>query len=118
VKCLKPRLGTRPSTAQGTGWKPDTVRGNRHQRGYGAAWEKTRERILERDNGICQPHLQRGLFATGNQVDHVISKAEGRARGWSRDQIEADANLQTICGECHREKTARESRQPGGGQNV
>jgi 5-methylcytosine-specific restriction endonuclease McrA len=30
------------------------------------------------------------------------------------DEIEHDSNLQTICDECHREKTARESRKGGG----
>jgi len=30
-------------------WKPDAVRGNRHERGYGSAWTKRRARILLRD---------------------------------------------------------------------
>jgi 5-methylcytosine-specific restriction protein A len=106
---LKPRL----STANPGGWKPDTVRGNRHQRGYGAVWERTRERILQRDAGLCQPHLKRGEMQLGNQVDHITSKAEARARGWTTEQIEDDANLQTICTTCHREKTSSESK--GGG---
>jgi 5-methylcytosine-specific restriction protein A len=110
MKTLKPRLAT---TNPG-GWKPDEKRGNRHQRGYGYAWEKTRERILQRDNGLCQPHLARNLVNVGNQVDHIVSKAEARAQGWTTEQIEADSNLQTICEECHREKTSRESRRGGG----
>lgn len=105
---LKPRLAT--STPKAGGWKPDLHRGNRHQRGYGWQWEQTRERILERDHGLCQPHRKLGLVAQGNQVDHVTSKAEARALGWTTEQVEADSNLQTICADCHREKTSRESR--------
>jgi 5-methylcytosine-specific restriction enzyme A len=118
VKCLKPRLGTRPSTAQGTGWKPDTVRGNRHQRGYGYDHEKSRERVFARDNGLCQPCLKRGFVKEGRQCDHVVPKAQARALGWTKAQIEDDSNKQTICDDCHLEKTARESRQQGVGQNV
>lgn len=110
MRCLKPRLA--PSNSGG--WKPDEARGNRHRRGYGYRWEKTRIRILERDNGLCQPHLKQGHTAIGTQVDHKVSKAEARSLGWKHEQIEDDSNLQTICDECHREKTARESRKGGG----
>lgn len=110
MKTLRPRLAT---TNPG-GWKPDQVRGNRHERGYGYSWEKTRVRILQRDNGLCQPHLRLGKVALGDQVDHKVSKADARARGWTNSEIEHDSNLQTICDECHREKTSRESRKGGG----
>lgn len=111
MKTLKPRLA--PAPAQ-RGWKPDEQRGNRHQRGYGSTWEKTRVRIMQRDNGLCQPHLKRGEVAIGSQVDHITSKAEARSLGWTTAQIEADGNLQTICEPCHLEKTARESMKGGG----
>jgi 5-methylcytosine-specific restriction enzyme A len=110
MKTLRPRLAPAPNPG---GWKPDQQRGNRHQRGYGYDWEKTRVRILQRDSGLCQPHLRQGTAAIGTQVDHVTSKAEARAHGWTTQQIEADENLQTICDECHREKTSRESTKGG-----
>lgn len=110
LKCLPLPLAP---TSSG-GWKPDSHRGNRHQRGYGSTWEKTRARIIERDTGLCQPCLRDHKRPTlGNQVDHIVSRAEGKARGWTDKQIEADENLQTICTECHKAKTSRESR--GGG---
>lgn len=112
IKCLKPRLAT---STKASGWKPDTIRGNRHQRGYGTEWEHTRERILERDNGLCQPHLRKGEVQLGDQVDHVVSKADARALGWTEKQIEDDTNLQCICEPCHREKTSREAGRRGGG---
>lgn len=110
MKTLRPRLASAPPQR---GWKPDQHRGNRHQRGYGSTWDQTRERIFERDCGLCQPCLRAGRLTAPagreRQCDHVISKAEGQALGWSTEQIEADDNLQTICEPCHLEKTARES---------
>ncbi|RQZ58133.1 HNH endonuclease [Burkholderia cepacia] len=81
-------------------WKSDAVRGNRHARGYGTAWDKIRQRILRRDIGLCQPCLQTGRVTPASAVDHVISKARG---GTDRDE-----NLQAICRDCHATKTARE----------
>jgi 5-methylcytosine-specific restriction protein A len=113
IRCLKPRLAepTNPG-----GWQSDEVRGNRHQRGYGAAWERTRERIFERDHGLCQEHLKQGIphAPAHPECDHVVSKAEAKARGWSEQQIDDDSNLQTLCPECHRAKTSRESRRGAG----
>ncbi|AAL40344.1 putative bacteriophage protein gp82 [Burkholderia pseudomallei] len=81
-------------------WKSDAVRGNRHARGYGTAWDKIRQRILRRDSGLCQPCLQAGRVTVATAVDHVISKARGGT--------DHDENLQAICRDCHAAKTARE----------
>ena len=89
---------------KGTGWSKES----RHKRGYGSAWDKTRKRILRRDCGICQPCKQNGYVHPGNEVDHVISKAEGKRLGWAQSRIECDANLQAINAECHKVKTAKE----------
>lgn len=96
-----PTLGATPS-----GWKPDQVRGNRHQRGYGTAWEKLREDIMRRDHGMCQPCLRSGHTTIATQVDHIVQKADGGT--------DDPANLQAICEPCHREKTSRESNRTGG----
>jgi 5-methylcytosine-specific restriction protein A len=111
LKCLVPTL----VTATPAGWKHDTVRGNRHQRGYGWEHEKSRERVFARDEHLCQPCLRAGFVRVGTHCDHVISKAEARSLGWSEEQIESDSNKQCICVDCHASKTARESRTPGGG---
>lgn len=103
LKCLRPALA--PTTSTG-GWKPDTVRGSRHQRGYGWDWEQKRKRILERDEGLCIPGLAKGEVHVAMQVDHRTPKAAGGT--------DDDVNLQSICDACHREKTSRESRNPGG----
>lgn len=101
LRCIRPPLAPAPLA---TGWKPDKIRGSRQLRGYGAAWDRTRKRILDRDEGLCQPCMREGRTAVGTQVDHITPKS----RGGSDD----DANLQTICVACHATKTARES---GGG---
>lgn len=111
MKTLRPRLASAPTQR---GWQPDSRRGNRHQRGYGSTWSKTRVRILERDNGLCQVHLNQGEVQVGTQVDHIVSKAEARWKGWTTTEIEADSNLQTICEACHLAKTSGESRKGGG----
>lgn len=81
---------------------------SRHERGYGPEWTKTRERILRRDCGICQPCQRNGYIHPGTEVDHIISKAEGKRLGWAQSRIECDANLQTINSQCHKVKTTAE----------
>lgn len=87
-----------------SGWS--TV--SRHLRGYGTEWTKTRERVMLRDFGICQPCLKQGKMHQGNEVDHIVSKAEGQRLGWAQERIECDGNLQTICHDAHKAKTAKE----------
>lgn len=96
----------------------DDRRGSRHERGYGAAWDKRRVRILRRDRGLCQPCLQQGVVTKATQVDHIRNKAEAKAAGWTDEQIDADENLQSICTECHKVKTAAEARKGRGGSKV
>lgn len=80
----------------------DARRGSRHERGYGTDWDKKRTRILRRDNGLCQPCLRGGRVTAATQVDHVVPKEE--------DGTDADENLQAICTDCHKAKTAEEAK--------
>ena len=79
----------------------DERRGSRHQRGYGSDWDKTRIRILKRDNGLCQPCLKQGRVTEAKQVDHKVPKFEGGT--------DDDDNLQSICKPCHDAKTQAEA---------
>jgi len=88
----------------------DKRRGSRQSRGYDAAWERRRERVLYRDHGLCQCCLKRDQVTIATEVDHIVNKAEARRLGWTNEQIEADENLQAICNPCHVAKTAREAR--------
>lgn len=113
LKTLKPRIATKPLSRIKTsdpqpgesGWEArERLHGNRHQRGYGTAWDKLRIRILTRDKYLCQPCYQLGRPEPASQVDHIIPKAHGGTDDHS--------NLQSICTACHKVKTARESRAP------
>jgi 5-methylcytosine-specific restriction protein A len=77
-------------------------------RGYGWEWQKQRKRIFERDHGVCQPCKRQGHPKEAAEVDHIVSKAVAKARGWTPAHIDADANLQSICVECHKAKTKAE----------
>lgn len=77
--------------------RTDRYRGSRHERGYGAEWEDTRERVLERDFYLCQVCLTR----TASEVDHVVPKEAGGS--------DVDDNLQSICSICHEIKTGLEN---------
>jgi 5-methylcytosine-specific restriction protein A len=81
----------------------DERRGSRHERGYGTAWDKLRKVILARDAGICQHCLRTtGELHAGTEVDHIVPKFEGGT--------DDESNLQTICREAHRAKTAEEAK--------
>ena len=90
----------------------DERRGSRQSRGYGAQWERTRQRILREANGMCQCDECRaiGRLRLAHEVDHHISKAEWRrTHGGSLTGVDADSNLRAINRECHRAKTQREA---------
>ena len=88
--------------ASAKGWA-DQRRGSSSDRGYGAAWQRARLRVLARDCGLCQPCKRLGHITPNcNEVDHIRNKAQGGT--------DDEANLQTICRPCHVAKTAAESR--------
>lgn len=43
-------------TGEEVGWRSDRERGDRHQRGYGTAWNRLRELVLKRGRHLCQCH--------------------------------------------------------------
>lgn len=69
-------------------------------RGYGWAWTQLRARILQRDCGLCQPCMRAGRVTLATEVDHVVPRSDGGTDG--------EANLQSICAECHAAKSAIE----------
>jgi 5-methylcytosine-specific restriction protein A len=75
---------------------PDRLRGR--------ALMVIRNRVLLRDRYQCQPCKRKGQAAPpdpSNQIDHIVPRSKG---GSDRDD-----NLETICKDCHRDKTIRES---------
>ena len=73
----------------------------RQQRGYGAEWQRTRKAILLRDNYLCVPCTTNGRVTPATQVDHIKPKADGGT--------DEHTNLQSICTDCHKIKTAQDS---------
>jgi 5-methylcytosine-specific restriction protein A len=69
-------------------------------RGYGSAWRKLRNRIMQRDNELCQVCIKRNLLTKAREVDHILSKADGGT--------DDESNLQSICLACHSRKSIEE----------
>lgn len=74
-------------------------KGNQNKR-YGHTWRKTRDKILSRDCGVCQPCKRRGIVTAATIVDHIKPKAKGGT--------DSPENLEAICKACHAKKTARD----------
>ena len=93
-----------------SGWsKREDRSGSTTSRNYGHAWRIQRARILKRDHYLCQLCARSGRVESANEVDHVISRANGGT--------EDDENLQSACGPCHKAKTASEKgKSPGFGR--
>ncbi|HHD7442588.1 TPA: HNH endonuclease signature motif containing protein [Citrobacter braakii] len=84
----------------GDGWRNYQSGKSRQERGYGRLWEIKRARILQRDKYLCQNHRRQRIAKKAASVDHIIPKAHGGT--------DDDSNLESLCWECHRAKTARE----------
>ena len=108
---LKPTLktlGQKQRAPGAPGWLARQEGKTSGERGYGWAWQQARERVMVRDCGLCQceecKRLSRVRVAT--EVDHIVPKFEGGT--------DDEANLQAINVECHKAKTAKESRRARG----
>ena len=93
---------------EASGWSEYNAGRTNTERGYGAAWRKLRAWVLRRDHGLCQVCAKTGLITPATEVDHIVSKAEGARRKWGRHQVDGHDNLQAICIDCHKAKTAKE----------
>ncbi|MGM8931400.1 HNH endonuclease [Salinicola halophyticus] len=67
----------------------------------GRPWRRRRDRILERDKGLCQSCLRAGRVTPATEVDHIVNVQAGGT--------DADTNLEAICSPCHKSKTALEA---------
>lgn len=63
---------------------------------------------MERDKGLCQPSLKKGLIVRATEVDHIVSKAKAKRMGWSDARIDHPDNLQAISKDEHLKKTREE----------
>jgi len=97
LKTLQPRV--KPLVQRAQGWAQTTTDGTT-ARGYGWAWQQLRERILQRDCGLCQECKRNGKVKLGTEVDHIVQAADGGT--------DEDHNLELLCHDCHADKTAAE----------
>lgn len=86
----------------------DGRRGSASARGYGYAWQKSRDQFL-RENPLCAEHQKQGRMVPAEAVDHIVAPKLREARE-SGDQTRiADAhrlfwsrsNWQPLCKHCH-----------------
>jgi hypothetical protein len=64
----------------------------------GRKGQAMRARVMTRDNGLCQPCKRSGRLTLALQADHIIALVN--------DGIDNEANMEAICVQCHRAKTA------------
>jgi len=105
LQMLKPAVRLLGEVAeQRRPWQHD--RASRQDRGYGAAWERARKRVMQRDHGLCQPCKRGGQLTSASDVDHRVPKFEGGT--------DDEGNLEAICRSCHLVKTAEETKRSRG----
>jgi 5-methylcytosine-specific restriction protein A len=102
LQMLKPRVATL-SSMRAAPLTTATVRIT------GSRLQAIRERILRRDNGVCQCEECQAALAPrlASVVDHIVPLWEGGA--------ESDENRQSLHPDCHARKTAEEARRRAGG---
>lgn len=69
-------------------------------RGYGARWQRIRDRVLAETLGLCASCARQGRTTAAECVDHVRPKSQGGD--------DSRPNLQPLCGPCHLAKTHME----------
>lgn len=84
--------------------REDQRRGSAASRGLDRRWRKTRAALL-RTEPLCRPCRARGRTTAASEVDHIVPRAAGG--GNERE------NLQPICEDCHKAKTAEDLRRYG-----
>lgn len=76
-------------------------KGSTTSKGYGWRWQQTRQRILERDGYLCVECMRDGRVTLATDVDHRTPKSKGGT--------DDPDNLQSLCADCHKAKTVRDS---------
>lgn len=67
-------------------------------------WRKLRAKIFKQEP-YCRECKKVGIIRSPKELDHIIAISKGGPH-WD------ESNLQPLCTECHREKTAQESTIP------
>lgn len=100
MQMLKPRLATL-NTSQ---VKTLTARIGATERTRGSKWVKIRAKWLSA-HPLCVMCEAKGYAKPATQLDHIIPLWQG-----GKDD---ESNYQSLCDECHKDKTAEEARDRG-----
>lgn len=60
-------------------------------------WDRIRQRVIRRANGLCEMCIRDGRVTEGREVDHIRPIKDGGT--------DDDDNLQLLCVACHERKT-------------
>jgi 5-methylcytosine-specific restriction endonuclease McrA len=82
-----------------SGWDRTPSKRAREGRISGRPWRRIRDRVIERDVGLCQMCKAAGLIRAGNEVDHI-----------DNDGPDDMDNLRLLCKQCHVVVTTEQSR--------
>lgn len=82
----------------------DERRGKTAERGYGSRWQRASKRFRAR-HPLCSACMDRGKIQQGTCVDHIQP-----ITGPDDPLFWMESNWQTLCDDCHREKTKAEGR--------
>lgn len=97
LQTLRPRIGT----AKLSRIPSLTTEANPRKRG--SAGVKDRNRIRERDCGVCQECKRQGKTTRGAHVDHIRPLWNGGS--------DDDCNKELLCIPCHEAKSSREAKE-------
>jgi len=64
-----------------------------------AEWQRVREYVIQRAQGLCEECVRQGRVEAGTEVDHIQPLTESNWRDWNI-AYNPD-NLQLLCRECH-----------------
>jgi 5-methylcytosine-specific restriction protein A len=80
----------------------DRWRGSARERGYTTEWDHSRD-IFISENPLCAECKKQGRLVQAKEVDHITPHRGDDELFWDQ------ANWQSLCSTCHKQKTAREN---------
>lgn len=70
-------------------------------------WERVRQYVIQRAQGLCEECLRQGRIEVGTDVDHIQPLTENNWQDWNI-AYNPD-NLQLLCKQCHAAKHSKDS---------
>ena len=69
-------------------------------------WQRLRKSIWQRDKGLCQECLKKGIIKQGEAVHHIIELTPDNVL--DPEVALNPNNLETLCRDCHAEKHGKD----------